>query len=324
MRNRLLAIALAAATFVGCAAEPEPSMPEPEASAAEPESSMPAPAAPPPMIVAERGEFIPEGVEYDMTNGRFLTGSLLEGSILWIHNDGQVTTLVSDPELVSSVGIEADEPNNRLLVANSDRSVFQGDGAGQAKLGVYNLTTGERLAMVDLASAITESPPDAAYFANDVTVAGDGTAYVTDTRMGAIYRVSSDYEVFLLHRFDGFGPNGIVHHPSGYLLVCGGTALWKVPLDDPAGATAVTLPEEITGQDGMVWMPDGRLAIVSNSGNRVVALTSEDDWGRATLAGVAPYETQATTAAVVGDDIYVVHPHFADIAPPSVERVTFQ
>ena len=99
--------------------------------------------------------------------------------------------------------------------------MFQGDGVGQAKLGVYNLTTGERLAMVDLASAITESPPDAAYFANDVTVAGDGTAYVTDTRMGAIYRVSSDYEVFLLHRFDGFGPNGIVHHPFGYLLVCG-------------------------------------------------------------------------------------------------------
>jgi hypothetical protein len=26
----------------------------------------------------------------------------------------------------------------------------------------------------------------------------------------------------------------------------------------------------------------------------------------------------------VGNDIYVVHPHFADEDPPSVERVTFQ
>ena len=54
------------------------------------------------------------------------------------------------------------------------------------------------------------------------------------------------------------------------------------------------------------------------------ALTSEDNWATAQLAGVAPYETQATTAAVVGDDIYVVHPHFADEDPPSVERVVFQ
>ena len=92
----------------------------------------------------------------------------------------------------------------------------------------------------------------------------------------------------------------------------------------PVGATEVALPEDIPGQDGMVWTADGRLAIVSNSGNRVVALTSADGWTTAHVAGVAPYETQATTAAVVGDDIYVVHPHFADEDPPSVTRVTFQ
>ena len=61
------------------------------------------------MIVAERGGFIPEGVEYDTTSGRILTGSLSEGSIFHIQNDGQVVTVVSDPDLVSSVGIEVDE-----------------------------------------------------------------------------------------------------------------------------------------------------------------------------------------------------------------------
>ena len=287
MRNQMLMIAVATATFVGCSGEPERPAPEPDAAPAESESSMPSPAAPPETVVAERGGFIPEGVEYDSTNRRFLTGSLSEGSIFEIHEDGRVTAVVSDPDLVSSVGIEVDEPNGRLLVANSDRSVFEGTSAGQAKLGVYDLTTGERVAMVDLAAAIMEAPADAAYFANDVAVADDGTAYVTDTRMSVIYRVGPDYDVSVLHRFDGFGPNGIVHHPAGYLLVCGGTDLWKVPVDDPAGATAVTLPEEIDGQDGMVWMPDGRLAIVSNSESRVVKLTSEDDWGTAQLVAVA-------------------------------------
>ena len=152
-------------------------------------------------------------------------------------------------------------------------------------------------------------------------------AYVTDMRMNVIYRVGTDYHASVLHRFEpieDLGLNGIVYHPSGYLLVGGGATLWKVPLDDPAGTTQVTLPEEVPGQDGMVWTVDGRLAIVSFSGNRVVALTSEDEWATAQLAGVAPYETQATTAAAIGDDIYVVHPHFSDEDPPSVERVVFQ
>ena len=321
MRTDCLAMAVVSAMFTGCAAEPEPVAPPPE-----PEASAPAPEVLPAMIVAERGGFIPEGVEYDMMNGRLLTGSLSEGSVFQIHSDGRVTALVSDPDLVSSVGIEADELRDRLLVANSDRSVFAGEGAGQAKLGVYNLTTGERIAMVDLAATIADAPDDAAYFANDVAVADDGTAYVTDTRMNVLYRVGTDYEAAVLHRFDdaeGAGPNGIVYHPSGYLLVARGSALWNVPLDDPAAAKEVTLPEEVPGQDGMVWMA-GRLAIVSNSGSRVVALTSGDDWATAEVAGVATYEGQATTAAVVGDDVYVVHPHFADEDPPSFERVAFQ
>ena len=320
MLKSLLAIVVAGGLLAGCASDPEP----------------PAPALEPPMveatplpvsIMAERGGFIPEGVEYDTLHGRFLTGSLSEGSVLEIHADGTVTTVVTDPDLVSSIGIEVDEERDRLLVANSDRAVFTGETAGHAKLGVYNLTTGERIAMVDLAASIADRPADAAHFANDVAVGDDGAAYVTDTRMDVIYRVGTDYAASVLHRFesaDGLGLNGIVHHPSGYLLVAAGASLWKVPLDDPAGASEVTLPEEIPGQDGLVWTADGRLAIVSNSGNRVVALTSADDWVTAELAGVATYDVQATTAAVVGDDVYVVHPHFADADPPSLERVVFR
>ena len=322
MRFQVCVIAVAGALFAACGSEPE--APE-EAAAAPPPETAPGPPMLPDVIVAERGGFIPEGVEYDMDNGRLLTGSLSEGTVFQLHEDGRVTPLVADPDLVSSVGIEADELRGRLLVANSDRSVFQGESRGQAMLGVYDLATGERIAMVDLAAAVDDAGDEAAFFANDVAVADDGAAYVTDTRMNLIYRVDADYQASVFHRFDddGAGPNGIVEHPAGYLLVARGAALWKVPLADPAAAAAVALPEEIPGQDGMVWSA-GRLAIVSNSANRVVALTSADDWTTADLAGVAAYETQATTAAVVGDDVYVVHPHFADDDPPSVSRVEFQ
>ena len=323
MRIQIPIVVVVGVLLAGCGAEPPPPPPAPPEP--EPAAVVPAAETLPEVIVAERGGFIPEGVEYDMMNGRLLTGSLAEGSVFQIHGDGRVTALVTDAELVSSVGIEADEVRDRLLVANSDRSVFQSGGAGQAKLGVYNLTSGERIAMVDLAAAVTGAGDDAVHFANDVAVTDDGTAYVTDTRMSLIYRVGADYAASVFHRFEdgGAGPNGIVHHPGGYLLVARGATLWKAPLDDPGAASEVALPEEVPGQDGMVWTA-GRLAIVSNSGNRVVALTSDDEWATAEVAGVAAYDGQATTAAVVGDDVYVVHPHFADDDPPSVERVTFE
>lgn len=322
MRNHAVLLAAACALVAGCAGAPEPA-----ATEAAPEAAAPTMPEVPAMIVAARGGFIPEGVEYDMTNHRFLTGSLAEGSIFEIHDDGTLTEMASDPDLVSSVGIEVDEPRNRLLVCNSDRAVFDGSGTGQAMLGVYDLASGDRIAMVDLAAAMPDAPADAAHFANDVAVAEDGTAYVTDTQTNVIYAVSPDYEASVFHAFppmDGLALNGIVYDPAGYLLVAGGASLYKVPVDDPSATSQVMLPEAVEGQDGMVWTTDGRLAVVSNSANRVVALTSSDDWATAEVAGVASYDVQATTAAVVGDDVYVVHPHFGDQDPPSLERVAFE
>ncbi len=304
-----------------------------EQSGPEPDVSARGPAAAeselgwPETIVAERNRFLPEGIEFDQTNSRFLVGSLREGSVFQLERDGRVTPVVEDPELVSSVGIEVDEARGRLLVVNSDSSIFTDGGTGQAKLGVFDLSSHERIAMVDLAATIEDRTAETVFFANDVTVDDEGIIYVSDTRTGAIYRVDEAYEASLLPRFvpsDAFAPNGLVYHPSGYLLVAGGESLYKVPLDNPANASQVRLPEPVPGADGVVWMGDGRLAIVANRANRVVALTSSDDWASAELAGVAPYEVMATTVAVVGDDLYVVHPHFRDDGLPSIERVKFR
>lgn len=283
------------------------------------------PTALPHVIVADRGGFIPEGVEYDHTTGRFLTGSLAEGTIFEIALDGAVIPFVTDPDLVASVGIEVDEDRGRLLAANSDRSVFDGSSAGHAMLGVYNLSTGSRIAMVDLGAAITDQPGDLAHFANDVAVGPDGTAYVTDTRAGVIYAVSPDYVASVFHRSSepNAGFNGIEVHPDGYLLVAGGTTLRKIPLDDPTMATVVALPEEIAGQDGIVWVEPNRLAVVSNSQNRVVILTSTDAWATSQVSASGSFTLQGTTAAVANGEIYVVHPHFSDADPPSITHVMF-
>lgn len=332
------ALTIAAATILAACA-PEESAAPPEMPATAPPPAAPSPATPPAdtagpalpqRIVAERGGFIPEGVEFDVANGRFLTGSLAEGSIFEIGLDGSVTAIVTDPELVSSVGIEVDEPRDRILVANSDASVFQPDSgsSGQAKLGAYSLTTGQRLAMVDMGATL--SRPDAVFFANDVAVADNGVAYATDTRQNVLYRVDTNYQAAVFYEFpptEGLALNGIVYHSDGYLLVAdlGNGALYKTPIANPSATSMVTLPEALNGADGIVWRADGALAVVQNSQDgRVVALTSSDGWSSAQIAGIAPHRGQATTAAAAGDAIYVVQPHFADQDPPSIERSAFQ
>lgn len=324
-------LVVAAVLVAGCS-------PEPESPTAEPAAPPPPTAAQPTrplanatvnVITAERGGFIPEGIEYDEDNGRFLTGSLAEGTIFVIEREGRVVPFIEDDELVSSVGIEVDEDRDRLLVTNSNSAMFTDQTVtGHAKLGVYNLMTGERLAMVDL--GMTISGP-ARYFANDVTVDGEGNAYVTDTFANAIYRVgAADYQPSILHRFtdlpQGALLNGIVAHPGGYLLVVGGDRIYKVPLANPAGTTPVNVSEPAPGQDGIVLTEDGRLVVTSNSADepRLVAFTSNDNWTSAQRAGVAILNGQATTAAIVGDEIWAVHPHFADAEPPTIERATFQ
>ena len=325
-----LTIATCAALAAGCAPEPEsptaePAAPPPPAAAA----TRPLANVAATIITAERGGFIPEGIEYDATNGRFLTGSLAEGTIFEIERDGSVVPFIRDPDLVSSVGIEVDEPRNRLLVANSDRAAFGGEPAGQAKLGVYNLTTGERLAMVDLGAVLgTPAPPK--FFANDVAADNSGNAYVTDTMNGVVYSVTSDYQASVLHRFtnlpQGAQLNGIVYHDGGYLLVVAGEHTYKVPVANPAGTTKVNVTNPVAGQDGIVWSAAGELIATSNSATEpaLVAFTSTDDWATAQRTGTAALTGQATTAAAVGDELWAVHPHFNDAEAPTIERALFQ
>jgi sugar lactone lactonase YvrE len=280
----------------------------------------------PERIVVERGGFIPEGIEFDTTARRFLTGSLVDGTIYEIRSDGTLAAYVVDPELVSSIGIEVDEPRDRLLVANADRSVFGGQGPGVAKLGVYRLSTGEKLAMIDLGRLATPDADDTV-FVNDLTVDAAGNVFLTDTFMNVIYRVDPSYQASLLYRFEpttGLGLNGIVHHVDGYLIVAaigGQGVLYKVPVADPQSAKPIALSQPATGADGLVWDSDGRLIVVSNSTGSALAYVSNDNWASATLVGTASFEGQATTGAAVDEAVYVVQPHFNDAEPPVVLRV---
>ncbi len=278
----------------------------------------------PDRIVAERGGFVPEGIEYDNTRNRFLTGSIADGTIYEVTSNGRLIPAIRSPDLNASVGIEVDESRDFLYVANSNTTTPN----GAAELGVYNLASGEQLAMVDLAASIPNRPADAAHFANDVAVSKGGVAYVTDSRMKIVYKVDKYYRASVLVDFGvdaAFGLNGIEYHPAGYLIVAspGTGELIRVPVDNPQRWAMIELDVPATGVDGIVWAADGSLAGVSNNRSRAVKYQSDDNWRSARLTGMASYSGQSTTGAAVGNEIYVVQPHFSDAEPPEILRAKF-
>ncbi|MBE0688725.1 MAG: SMP-30/gluconolactonase/LRE family protein [Anaerolineae bacterium] len=273
---------------------------------------------------------MPEGVEWDAAHERFLVGSLTTGTIYAIADDGTIEPFIEDDELASTVGIEIDEANNRLLVTNSDASVFSApDATGMAGLAAYDLDTGERLFMVDLSDLYVGR-----HFANDVTVDDAGNAYVTDSFSPVIYQVTPEGEAEIYAQSDLFanefiGLNGIEYIPSdgdmtAYLLaaVTGSASIYKIPLGVPAEVTQVIIDEPF-GADGMALLPDGSIAAVASfeSGQEIVIFSSEDDFETASIGARTASGGSATTLAIRDGAIFFVNAYLINPAQEEYQIV---
>lgn len=283
--------------------------------------SNPAAAPGPDRIVFRRLNLQPEGIEYDARHGRFVVGSRTEGVIHTVDDAGNVAVLVADPGLTSTLGLHI--ADDRLAAAGTLAS-------GGIGLGLYDRDSGAVLDVVDLTAVAGAG----GHLANDVTIDADGNAYVTDTLAGVIYRVTRDGVASRFAEDERFGLlNGIDYHPDGYLIVAaiGGPRLFRIPVDAPAAVTEVATPFSIGG-DGIVFRPDGVLAVVSNAlaadgtllGSGVTLLASTDGWQSAAVVGAWVADGNPTTGAVRGDDVHVIYAHLFETTREEYEIVRVQ
>jgi sugar lactone lactonase YvrE len=288
----------------------------------------------------------PEGVSHDARGERFLVTSLRFGTIGSVTYNGSYTPFIEDNDLISTIGIKADEPRNRVLVAVSDPGAGLRTSpatAGKlAALGIYNLTSGTRIKWVNLGAL----RPGMAHFANDLAIDPEGNVYVTDSFSPIIYKVdvNGNASVFLENeRFvtqpGEFGFNGIVYHPSGYLIVAFSKErkLFKFPVANPSGYSEVNLNTPLMGPDGLLLSNNGKqLIVVNNAGGvmpgKVMSFNSGDTWATATLTST--YETGAvfpTTATAYKKEVFVLYAYlnrlFSNIQPPvsefTIQKVPF-
>ncbi len=279
----------------------------------------------------------PEGLEYDQHSNSFLVTSIREGIVGRVSNDGNYTVFAQDQRMVSAVGIRIDSERNRVLVCNADPGASQfstPETTGKlAALMVFELSTGKAIKYIDLAEGIEGS-----HFCNDIAIDHDGTAYITDSFSTIIYKVTADYKTSVLinnQRFAGsaFNLNGIVIKDN-YLLVnkFNEGTLFKIPLDKPENFSQVKINEKFDGADGLLWAPDGSLILIANdsghggfvpgkSTNKVIKLSSTDNWATAEVISTADTgDVFATTGVVRDGQIYVVYAMLHILFNPKTEQ----
>jgi sugar lactone lactonase YvrE len=291
-------------------------------------------AAAPTKITVPQPALSPEGIQYDEANKRFIVSSRTQGRIGTVRDDSTYTALADDPRLVSTIGLNLDASRQRLLAAVSDIGVNTTRSTATtlrklAALASFNPSTGALISYIDLGGLRPALP----HFANDIAVDGQGNVYITDSLSPIIYKVDAQgvASIFLensqLSGGTGFGLNGIVFHPDGYLLVAktnDGT-LFKVPLANPASFTAVTSSQSLVGADGLLLLDATTLLVVAGNQNTVFRMTSSDAW--TTTRPTGSFATGAVSATTItrrnNTDAYVLYPYTATAPRFAIVKTSF-
>ncbi len=278
-------------------------------------------------FVAERQ--YPEGIAYSAKLDKFIVTSLTQGKIGTVGLDGKYEDLVSDPALISGVGVKvADE---RIFVANSDNGVSSKSSPATARktaeLLVFNLASRTLESRIDLDDLL----PGVNHFANDIALNPNGTAYITDSFSPVIYQVLADGTASILARDNvrftspSFGLNGIVYHPGGFLIVAntGQGKLYKVDLKNGNAVTEVGGISALPG-DGLTLVGTTDLYVVTG-GNKVALVRSNDNFA---TASVVNSQTdgyfQSTTSTYVNGQIFTLNARIGEIGAAMGDRSKLQ
>ena len=256
--------------------------------------------ATPAMTIADPA-LAPEGIAYDDDRGAVFVGSMAQHKIVRIDPAGAPRDFAThDSGLDAVLGLRVDAAHHLLWAASTVMAGLAASGAEGAALFAFDLETGE------LRGRWPVPGSGGAHLLNDVAIAPDGTAYVTDTAAGAVWRhAPAALGLSVMVQAGGLRyPNGIacdathvlVAHARGVAVITPATGA-RVELAVPAGAT-------LAGLDGLYLDGDALLGIQNGLGSaRVVRAELDATHTRATrirvLESAHPALDMPTTAALV-------------------------
>ncbi|MFI9510815.1 SMP-30/gluconolactonase/LRE family protein [Nocardia sp. NPDC052566] len=302
-----VSLALAAVTAVACGKSDEPAAPSgPRITSA---------------YALPDDRAYPEGIAADPRTGDTYVGSYTNGAVYRAARGAQRA------EVFLPAGADGRKTANGLRVDQAGRLWVIDSTKG---VTVYDIATRAALARFEITGT-------AAHFVNDLAITPDGTAYLTDSMRGVVYRVTpaqvtdaqanggrADLTVAVdlnpslaAHGPDAITLNGIVADAAGrYLLVVDMTAgeLHRIALNpaDPAPIRKVTLRGgDVKHGDGLELNGD-TLWVVQNTANTIARWRLTDDYTTATLETTLTNESLSipTTLTHADNHLLVVASQF--------------
>eukprot|EP00486_Rosalina_sp_Unknown_P014935 CAMPEP_0201595284 /NCGR_PEP_ID=MMETSP0190_2-20130828/192335_1 /ASSEMBLY_ACC=CAM_ASM_000263 /TAXON_ID=37353 /ORGANISM="Rosalina sp." /LENGTH=1175 /DNA_ID=CAMNT_0048055211 /DNA_START=8 /DNA_END=3535 /DNA_ORIENTATION=- len=303
---------------------------------------------------------LPETMRYYSQNDLgFLTGSMGYGTIFQMVSNTTSSSNSSNPlnftakpffsndNLVFSAGFEIDFSRNVLFICHADKKTFS-YGLGQNKttnwtnrymggVMIVNMTTMDVIANFDFQDYNVNASNPMYHLANDIIVdESDGSAYVTDSFGGAIYKISYDsssstpYSVSIFSYtaqwqipkyifFDGLSMdpvNGDFILANAWIntdttmysspFFSGTSVMIKIPLDEPMKPKMCNYTNIVSldrGFDGQIFSDDGTyLYVTGDRSQSVYRFTSTDNWDSLTLESVRMTQYDEPTAIAFARD----------------------
>jgi hypothetical protein len=252
-------------------------------------------------------KLIPEGIAFDAAGKRFFIGSIAEHKIIVTDSKGEARDFSSPSDKLDTVLGLAVDPVRGHLYAVSTNGFEEGAKKERRNAVVrYDLKEGR---FTDRFTA-----PEAMQL-NDLTVAPDGTLYVTDSEAGSLFRKKPEEK--MLTRFGETGAlrgaNGIALGGDETLYVTLSTGIARV---DPSTGKPTRLPQPDTvvmgGCDGLYWH-EGDLLGIQNGTNpgRVIRIALAEKGTR--IAGLTVLQShhhpdfdEPTTGAIANGALNVI------------------
>jgi len=275
------------------------------------------------------------GLIEPIARGPFVARAIIEGSNAYpegIAIDGRDGTVY--------VGSASEGHVWRIAPGGKSAEVLQAGGASgrQAAYGMKLDPTGRQLwvaggptgtvAVIDVASAATvavlKSPEDSHPFLNDLVLAGDGHAYVTDSFRPMLFRARQTQgtpavlEPWLdltgtpiRYQPNQFNLNGIVASPDGRVLLAIQLVtgqLWRIDTSNKAVTEVRVDGGDLKNGDGLV-LKGNDLFVLRNENNEIVRLALASGWAsaRVTQRIADPRLKYPTTAVATRDGLMIVN-----------------
>jgi sugar lactone lactonase YvrE len=263
--------------------------------------------------IDERG-LLAEGVAYDPTTRAFYLASVRERKIVRLGSDGGTTVFADTASgLWAPMGMRVDPRSRRLWVATAAVPQMAGyvaaDSTRSAVLA-FDLRSGAPVARFEVGH------DGMAHVVGDLTIAGDGRVYATDSRAPVLFRVPQQGDT--LERFLEspllLSAQGLAAAPDRRTLYLSDYARGIIRVD-LASRQAKLLPTADSvlalGVDALAWTRQGLVGVQNGvSPHRVVRLTLDDSGDRVMRAEVLdrahPAYDEPTLGVLVGDDFYYI------------------